>query len=127
MLTIEKILKLALGDHVLGKHLLILYIKTTSATLYVLSAVQWRVSSTVEGIQYRGGMPSVRWRVFSTDMSHYQYGGGTSLVRWRMCSMDLSHHQYSGGCAVQDYLNCSGGSRWLYLSGKNYILQTILP
>ena len=36
----------------------------------------------VEGIQYGGGISSIRWKIFSTDVAHHQYGG---------------HHQYSGG------------------------------
>ena len=39
----------------------------------------------VEGIQYGGGISSIRWKIFSTDVSHHQYGGT---------------HQYSGGHAV---------------------------
>ena len=41
--------------------------------MYKLFAVRWRI-------------PSVQWRVFSTDVLRHQYGGGTSSVRWRMCS-----------------------------------------
>ena len=112
------------------------------------------LSSRVRGIQYEVSIPSGRWRVFSTaDVSHHQYGGGTSSVRWKglmvcgkdlshhhwhqygcvtssirwkVCSSDLSNHQYGGGCAVEDYQNCSENSWWLYLSGQNDILQTIL-
>ena len=36
----------------------------------------------VEGIQYGGGISSIRWKIFSTDVSHYQYGGASS-VQWR--------------------------------------------
>ena len=74
-----------------------------------------------EGIQYRGGISSIRWMTFSTDVSHHQYGGGASSVQWRACSMDLSNHQYRGGCAVHGYRHCSKGSWWLYLSGKKMI------
>ena len=69
-------------------------------------AVRWRVSSTVEVIQYGGGysvrrkIPSVRWRVDSKDLSHHHYECVASSVRWRMCSKDLSH-QYGAGCEVQ--------------------------
>ena len=59
----------------------------------------------VEGIQYGGGISSIRWKIFGTDVSHHQYGGGASSVHWRACSMDLSHHQYRGGCAVHGYQN----------------------
>ena len=51
----------------------------------------------VVGIQYGGGISSIRWMIFSTDVSHHQYGGGASSVQWRACSIDLSHHQYRGG------------------------------
>ena len=72
----------------------------------------------VEGIRYGGGISSIRWKIFSTDVSHHQYEGGVSSVQWRACSMDLSHHQYRGECAVHGYRHCSRGSWWLYLSGK---------
>ena len=62
----------------------------------------------VEGIQYGGGISSIRWKIFSTDMSHHQYGGGVSSVQWRVCSIDLSHHQYRGGCAVHGYDTAQG-------------------
>ena len=54
----------------------------------------------VEGIQYGGGISSVRWKIFSTNVSHHQYGGASS-VQWRACSMDLSHDQYREGCAME--------------------------
>ena len=53
-------------------------------TLYKLCAVRWRVSSIVEGIQYRRGISSVSWRISSTDVSHHQYGGAPSSVWWRV-------------------------------------------
>ena len=46
----------------------------------------------LEGIQYGGGISSIRWKVFSTDVSRDQYGRGASSVQWRACSMDLSNH-----------------------------------
>ena len=49
--------------------------------------------SMVEGIQYGGGILSIRWKIFSTDASHHHYEGGVSSVQQRACSMDLSHHQ----------------------------------
>ena len=55
----------------------------------------------VEGIQYAGGISPIKWKIFSTDVSHHQYGA--SSVQWRACSMDLSHHQYRGGCAAYLY------------------------
>ena len=36
----------------------------------------------VEGIQYGGGISSIRWKIFSTDVSHHQYGGDASSVQW---------------------------------------------
>ena len=57
----------------------------------------------VEGIQYGEDISSIRWKIFSKDVSHHQYGGGTSSVQWRVCSMDLSHHQYREVCAVHGY------------------------
>ena len=40
----------------------------------------------VEGIQYGGGISSIRWKIFSTNVS--------------TISMEEVHHQYSGGHAV---------------------------
>ena len=40
----------------------------------------------VEGIQYGGDISSIRWKIFSTDVSHHQCGGGASSVQWRACS-----------------------------------------
>ena len=37
----------------------------------------------LEGIQYGGGISSIRWKVFNTDVSHSSYGGGASSVQWR--------------------------------------------
>ena len=81
----------------------------------------------VEVIQHGGGISSIRWKIFSTDVLHHQYGGGASSVQWRACSMDLSHHQYKGGCAVHGYQNCSRGSWWLYLSGKMIFYRQYNP
>ena len=33
----------------------------------------------VEGIQYGGGISSIRWKIFSTDVSHHQYSGGHAV------------------------------------------------
>ena len=40
----------------------------------------------VEGIQYGGGISSVRWKILSTDVAHHQYGGASS-VQWRECAV----------------------------------------
>ena len=37
----------------------------------------------VEGVQFGGGISSIRWKIFSTDVSHNQYGGSASSVQWR--------------------------------------------
>ena len=37
----------------------------------------------VEGIQYGGGISPIRWKIFSTDVSHHQYGRCASSVQWR--------------------------------------------
>ena len=42
----------------------------------------------VESIQHGGGISSIRWKIFSKDMSHHQYGEGESLIRWRAYSVD---------------------------------------
>ena len=99
--------------------------------MYKLYAVRWRVSSMVEGVPHRRGLLSVRWRIFSTDVTPsvrrrnmfstvegIQYGPVTSSIQRRVCSKDLSHRQYRGEFAVQDYQDCSRGSWWLYLSGE---------
>ena len=33
----------------------------------------------VEGIQYGGGISSIRWKIFSTDVSHHQYSEGHAV------------------------------------------------
>ena len=75
----------------------------------------------VEGIQYREGLLSARWRIFSTDVLHHQYVGGPSLVLWRVCSMDLSHHQYGGECVQYRTTKTAQGvvGGYIYL-GKLY-------
>ena len=123
-------------------------------TLYKLYAVRWGVSSTeeytistvgsiqhvcvtpsirrkhivstVESVQYGPVTPSVRMCHIFSIVEGMQSGPATSSVRWRVCSTDQSHHQYRCECAVQDYQNCLRGSWWLYLSGKNDILQIFL-
>ena len=80
----------------------------------------------MEDIQYRCVTPSVCRRNLFSTVEGMQYEPVTSSVWRRVCSMDLSHYRYGVHCVVQDYRNCSRGSWWLYLSGKNYILQTIL-
>ena len=80
----------------------------------------------MEGLQHGRCISLVRWKIFSTDVSHHQYGGFTSSVQWKICNVDLSHYQYGGGCTVQDYQTCSECSSWLYLSKKYDTLQTVL-
>ena len=57
-----------------------------------INYVRTLVCFTVKDAQHRGGTPSMRTRVCSTDQSHHQYVGGTPLVQTRVCSTDLSHH-----------------------------------
>ena len=86
--------------------------------------------SMVEGISYGGGISSVRWEIFSTDVSHHQYGGGaSSVVQWRACMVV----QYGPvtlsvwrGYAVHGYENCSRGSWWLYLSGTRSSIEHLV-
>ena len=66
-----------------------------------------------EGIQYGGGISSIRWKIFSTDVSHHHYGRGASSVQWRACSMDKSNHQYRGGCATKTAQGVFGGCIYL--------------
>ena len=39
--------------------------------------------SMVEGIQYGGGISSIRWKIINTGVSYHQYGGGASSVQWK--------------------------------------------
>ena len=68
----------------------------------------------VEGIQYGGGIPSVRWRVLSTvchpiskeehivsTVEGVQYSGWFAVRTCHTIKKDLSHHQYIGGYAVR--------------------------
>ena len=80
----------------------------------------------VEDIQYGGGISSIRWKIFSTDVSH---------------SMEEVNHQYSGGHAVWTcyIINAEEGvlqymatkllkgSWWLYLSGKMIFYRQYNP
>ena len=70
----------------------------------------------VKGIQYEGGISSIRWRIFSTDMSQHQYGVGTSSVQWKhaLCTC----HVISTKKGVQYMATKTRGSWWLYLSRK---------
>ncbi len=84
-------------------------------------AVQWRVCSTVEDIQYSGGIPSVRGRdIISAVEGYNQYSGGISSVQWRdIISTAEGYHQYCGGISsvqwrdiistVEGYHQYSGG------------------
>ena len=45
----------------------------------------------VEGIQYKGGISSIRWKIISTDVSHHQYEGGASSVQWMACRVWTCH------------------------------------
>ena len=79
----------------------------------------------VEGIQYGGGISSVRWKIFGTDMSHHQYGGDASSVQWRACSMDLSHHQYRRRVCSTWLPKLLKGELVAVFICENNILQTI--
>ena len=50
----------------------------------VLLCAHGKKSSMVDGIQYGGGISSIRWKVFSADVSHHRYGGEASSVQWRV-------------------------------------------
>ena len=48
----------------------------------------------VKGIQYGGRISSIRWKIFSTDVSHHQYGGGkiiSTMEGTQSQGMDLAY------------------------------------
>ena len=49
-------------------------------------AVQRRLLSTVEVVQYSGGLTSVQWRANISTVEAVQYSGGLTSVQWRLCS-----------------------------------------
>ena len=61
--------------------------------------------STVEGIQYCGGIPSVLWGDNSSTC------GGIASVLWGIPSVLWGYLQYCGGCSVQwgDNISTVGG------------------
>ena len=78
----------------------------------------------VKGIQYGGGISSVRWKTLRTDVSHHQYGRGGHEV-WT-CHIINTPHQYRGGCAVYGYqLKTAQGVVSSCIIWQNDILQTI--
>ena len=64
-------------------------------------AVQWRLFSTVEAVQYSGGLTSVLWGVSISTVEVAKYGGGLTSVQWR------DSIEYSGGCSVRWRANIS--------------------
>ena len=72
--------------------------KTTPGNVCV---VQWRLFSTVEAVQYSGGLTSVLWGVSISTVEVAKYGGGLTSVQWR------DSIEYSGGCSVRWRANIS--------------------
>ena len=72
----------------------------------------------VEGNKYGGGRSSIRWKIFSTDVSHHQYGSASS-VQWRACSHISTEKgmQYMDTDTAQGVV---GGCIW-----ENDILHTV--
>ena len=64
----------------------------------------------VEGIQYGGGISSMRWKIFSTDVSHQE-------VR----------HQYSGGHAVWTchIINTEEGVRYMAIKTAQSLVVAV--
>ena len=53
--------------------------------------------STVEVVQYSGGITSVQWRVFSTLGDNISTCGGITSVQWGDNISTVEGIQYSGG------------------------------
>ena len=98
------------------------FLKTTP---YNVGSVLWRLFSTLEVVQYIGGITSVHvgitsvlwgitsvlWRVFSTVEGYLQYCGGITAVHVGGSFSTVGGYlQYCGGCSVQWGINqYSGG------------------
>ena len=58
----------------------------------------WRVFSTVEGIQYCGGIPSVLWGITAVHVGgQLQYCEGIPSVLWRLFSTVVGYISTVGG------------------------------
>ena len=64
-------------------------------------AVQWRLFSTVEAVQYGGGPAAVLWGFSISTVEVAKYGGGLTSAQWRHSI------EYSGGCSVRWRANIS--------------------
>ena len=82
-------------------------------TLHLLDKKLWWVSFVTRCTLY-----AVQWRVFSTKEAYHHCGGGYLVWMCHTINTEEAYYQCGGGWAVQDHQNCSGGSWWLYISGK---------
>ena len=55
-------------------------------TPHNVGSVQWRMFSTLEVVQYIGGITSVLWGDSFSTVEVVQYSGGIASVLWRLFS-----------------------------------------
>ena len=79
----------------------------------------------VESIQYGGGISSIRWKIFGTDVSHHQYGGGESSVQWRACSMTCHIINTADGVQYMATKTAQGVVGGCIYLGKGYSTDNI--
>ena len=68
-----------------------------------VGAVQWKLFSTVEAVQYGGGLASVLWGVSISTVEVAKYGRGLKSVQWRHCIEYSGFFQNSTFIALQQY------------------------
>ena len=102
----------------------VLFFVSIHFTLYKLCAVQRKVCSTIEGVQYGGGRSSLWVWVRSTDQSYHQYRGGISSVWTRVCSTDQSPSVRMRVCSTK-LPKLYRGSLLVVFIRENDLLHTI--
>ena len=71
--------------------------KTSSITPYNVGSVLWRLFSTLEVVQYIGGITSVLWGDSFSTVEVVQYSGGIASVLWGDSFSTVEVVQYSVG------------------------------
>ena len=66
-------------------------------TPYNVGSVLWRLFSTLEVVQYIGGITSVLWGDSFSTVEVVQYSGGIASVMWGDSFSTVEVVQYSGG------------------------------
>ena len=67
--------------------IILLSVKENLNTPYNVGSVLWRLFSTLEVVQYIGGITSVLWGDSFSTVEVVQYSGGTASVLWGIASV----------------------------------------